>query len=412
MRIHIHTDCEYFAGCERIIADVLTAEHLCAVHEISLSFRTSPRYLDGLPTKIKKMIKIYPIKIPIVIYPTDKAQFLSRRLLVAIRVLSQYFLGPFYFLIGFFRIVKVLRIASPDVIYINNGGYPGSRSARAAALSARAVGIKTVIMRVHNFAMPYNKVLRICEYPLDLIVKKCVSKFICGSHSSAKQLTKVLRINKNKVQVIYNGIPWGNAVTESFSNLRKSLLIKPEIILVGVVGALEERKGINDLFEALFQLSQTKDTIFRKIFVVVIGTGPDQQHLEMKLRSLGLNDAVRLIGHQHDASKLIAELDILIVPSTREEDTPNVIYEAMMCGVPVIASNIGGISEQIEHEVSGILVRPGHLHEIQEALEKMVLNKQLRAQYGKEAEERFRRMYSVDLAIEKHLELFRSLGVA
>ncbi len=54
MRIHIHTDCEYFAGCEQIIADVLTAEHLCAVHEISLSFRTSPRYLDGLPTKIKK----------------------------------------------------------------------------------------------------------------------------------------------------------------------------------------------------------------------------------------------------------------------------------------------------------------------------------------------------------------------
>ena len=412
MRIHIHTDCEYFAGCEQIIADVLTAEHLCAVHEISLSFRTSPRYLDGLPTKIKKIAKIYPIKIPTVIYPTDKSQFFSRRLLVAIRVLSQYFLGPLYFVVGFFRIIKVLRVVSPDVIYINNGGYPGSRSARAAGLSARVIGIKTVIMRVHNFAMPYNKVLRICEYPLDLIVKKCVSKFICGSYSSAKQLSNVLRLNQNKIQVIYNGVPRSHAPDEPFCNLRKSLLIKPEVILVGAVGALEERKGIDNLFEALFQLSQSKSEIFKKVFVVVIGTGPDQQYLEMKLRSLGLNDVVRLIGHQHNAPQLIAELDILIVPSTREEDTPNVIYEAMMFGVPVIASNIGGISEQIEHEVSGILVRPGHLHEIQEALEKMVLNEQLRAQYGKEAEERFRRMFSVDLAIEKHLELFESLGVS
>ena len=412
MRIHIHTDCEYFAGCEQIIADVLTAEHLCAVHEISMSFRTSPRYLDGLPIKIKKNAKIYPIKIPTVIYPTDKSQFFSRRLLVAIRVLSQYFLGPFYFFVGFFRIIKVLRIVNPDVIYINNGGYPGSRSARAAALSARAIGIKTVIMRVHNFAIPYNKILRIYEYLLDQIVKKCVTKFICGSYSSAKQLSNVLRLNQNNIQVIYNGVSRGNALDETFDNWRKLLLIKPEVILVGVVGALEERKGIDNLFEALFQLSQSKNEVFKKVFVVVVGTGPDQQHLEMKLRSLRLNDAVRLIGHQHDALNLIAELDILIVPSTREEDTPNVIYEAMMFGVPVIASNIGGISEQIEHEVSGILVRPGHLHEIQEALEKMVLNKQLRAQYGKEAEERFRRMYSVDLAIEKHLELFESLGVA
>ena len=188
------------------------------------------------------------------------------------------------------------------------------------------------------------------------------------------------------------------------------LNLSAESILLGVVAALESRKGLHILLQAIADMSIADPKTLQNIHLVVAGEGPEKERLETLVRELNLSDQIKFLGHIDDGRNFIRGLDILVVPSVREEDTPNVIYEAMIVGVPVIASRVGGICEQIEDHVSGIMVKPGDAGELRLALCEMASDSLLRASYGKESQDRFRRMFAVDLSIAKHLELFDTLG--
>ena len=410
MRVHIHTDCHYFAGCEMILSDVLTDQRIRDLHDVSISYRSTPRYELGLKEWVKNQVILHSLSIPVIMPPTSDLKFLPKKVSVGIRLIVQYFFGPIYFLIDVWRIHKVLRQVNPDVIYINNGGYPGSRSARAAVIAARIRKIPKVVMRVHNFAVPYSTALRIFEFPLDRLVAKWTSIFICGSFASAHQLGKVLCLSGKKVDVIYNGISPKVENSLASLNIRQMLNLSAENILLGVVAALESRKGLHILLQAIADMSIADPKTLQNIHLVVAGEGPEKERLEALVRELNLSDRIKFLGHIADGRNFIRGLDILVVPSVREEDTPNVIYEAMIVGVPVIASRVGGICEQIEDHVSGIMVKPGDADELRLALCEMASDSLLRASYGKESQDRFRRMFAVDLSIAKHLQLFDTLG--
>lgn len=410
MKVHIHTDCHYFAGCEMILADVLTDQRILDLHDVSISYRSSPRYEDGLQEWVKNEVPIHSLSIPVYMPPTSDFRFLPKKVSVGMRSVVQYFLGPIYSLIDVWRIHQVLRHVNPDVIYINNGGYPGSRSARAAVIAARIRKIPSVVMRVHNFAVPYSTALRIIELPLDRLVARWTSKFICGSFASARQLRKVLCLQDDKIEVIHNGIPSLVENSVVSSNIRHMLNLSAESIIVGVVAALESRKGLYILFHALAEMSIADQETLQNIHLVVAGEGPERERLEALVRELKLSGHIKFLGQIADGRDFIRGLDILVVPSVREEDTPNVIYEAMVVGVPVIATDLGGIREQIEDHVSGIIVKPGDPVALRFALCKLASDSLLRGKYGKESRERFRRMFTVDLSIAQHLQLFDKLG--
>ena len=156
------------------------------------------------------------------------------------------------------------------------------------------------------------------------------------------------------------------------------------------IGTLHEVKGQKYLVEAA-RLLKERGVRFSLHFV---GDGPDRDMLEAQVNASGLADHVVFHGRQDRQAiiDLLQEADILVAPSVpssdnRREGIPVVLMEAMASGVAVVASNLSGIPELVEHEVSGLLTPPGDARAIADALERLsrdVALRQLLADGGRE----------------------------
>jgi len=133
--------------------------------------------------------------------------------------------------------------------------------------------------------------------------------------------------------------------------------------LVGVVAQLKPEKGLRTFLEAAAQASQ----LLPDVRFVVVGDGPLRGQLEALAQRAGVDRRVRFLGFRSDARALVELLDVLVVPSL-SEGTPLVVLEAMAAGIPVVASAVGGIPDQIRHEKEGLLVPPGDSAALADAL--------------------------------------------
>ena len=133
--------------------------------------------------------------------------------------------------------------------------------------------------------------------------------------------------------------------------------------LVGVVARLQREKGVANFLEAAARVAP----LLPEAHFVIAGDGPLRQELEILAENLGLKSRIRFLGFRSDASALIESMDVLVVPSLTE-GSPLVTLEAMAAGVPVVASAVGGIPDQIRHDKEGLLVPPGDTEALGEAL--------------------------------------------
>jgi len=133
--------------------------------------------------------------------------------------------------------------------------------------------------------------------------------------------------------------------------------------LVGVVARLQPEKGVANFLEAAARVSP----LFPEAHFVIAGGGPLRQELVDLAEDLGLKSRVHFLGFRSDASALIESMDVLVIPSLTE-GSPLVTLEAMAAGVPVVASAVGGIPDQIRHDKEGLLVPPGDTEALGEAL--------------------------------------------
>jgi glycosyltransferase involved in cell wall biosynthesis len=124
--------------------------------------------------------------------------------------------------------------------------------------------------------------------------------------------------------------------------------------VVGFAGRLTPEKGADVFLRAASLVAR----VVPEARFVVIGDGRLRRELEALAGDLGLlEESVRFLGFRDDAADLIAGLDILAVPS-RSDGTPLVVGEAMTAGVPVVASRVGGLPDQVTHRRTGLLVDP------------------------------------------------------
>ena len=141
-------------------------------------------------------------------------------------------------------------------------------------------------------------------------------------------------------------------------------------LAVGAVGALEPRKGHRYLVEAMALLSAARPPA-SGVVAIIAGDGSLRDALAADIRRFGLGDAgggqvrladrVRLVGRVDDARSILWALDIFVMPSL-SEGLGVALLEAMACGLPCVASRIGGIVDAVDEGRSGILVAPGDAH--------------------------------------------------
>lgn len=127
-----------------------------------------------------------------------------------------------------------------------------------------------------------------------------------------------------------------------------------DAVLIGRVARLQPEKGMEVFLDAAARLAPD----WPQAQFLVIGDGPLRDRLEREAERLGVGDRVHFLGFRRDGRAIIANLDVLAI-SSHSDGSPLAVIEAMLAGVPVVASETGGIPDQVRDGVDGLLVEPG-----------------------------------------------------
>jgi glycosyltransferase involved in cell wall biosynthesis len=170
------------------------------------------------------------------------------------------------------------------------------------------------------------------------------------------------------------------------------------------VGRLVEKKGFADLLRALGEVKRRG----RPFHVRLFGDGPLREELLRLRDDLGLVDEVELAGAQTGDAVIEAlhgATAFVLTPRELEkgdrDGIPNVLVEAMSCGLPVVTTTAGGITELVLHDVNGLLVAPGDVHATADALCRLLADVRVRARLGEAARRTVERGYDTDDAARR-----------
>jgi glycosyltransferase involved in cell wall biosynthesis len=210
-------------------------------------------------------------------------------------------------------------------------------------------------------------------------------------------LEKNMRIfAKNKVYVIANGIDLPKKVP---------LRINRNILHLLCLGRIEKEKGMHHAVKAMIEFNDGN------IKLDIVGSGPYLDELKTLIAKLKLGEVVSCHGRVEDKelSKLFEIADIYLMPTTRQEGLPLTILEAMANGLPVIASDIGGISQVINDGRDGLLVKPGDVTELINAIRKLKNDEGMRFEFSNAARKTIEDKYSKERMVDETLAVFASV---
>lgn len=204
-------------------------------------------------------------------------------------------------------------------------------------------------------------------------------RIIANSNAVAQSLLQA-GIPARRIRVIPNGIDW-----VSLQNLKPSSLtewLDPEVHqpVVGLVARLMSDKGVDIALQAWSVIAP----ILPSARLLILGEGPDREDLERMAGRLGIATKVYFLGWREDALALLKSCHLCLIPSRREGQSL-VALEAMALGVPVIASEVGGLTENIQEERTGLLVPPEDPNALAAAILRLWRNEDLRQALIKQA---------------------------
>ncbi|HYR75244.1 MAG TPA: glycosyltransferase [Pyrinomonadaceae bacterium] len=195
-------------------------------------------------------------------------------------------------------------------------------------------------------------------------------------------------------------------MSDEFVNGRKPHQPAPGKITFGFAARMEELKGPMVLMEAFGVAYQQ----CRDICLNIAGDGSQRQKIAARAKALDVASRYRYHGvytHPEECRAFMESLDVFVMPSFTE-GTPNSIVEAMACGKPIIASEVGGIPDMIGEE-SGILVPAGDKRALTEAMLRLALDEGLRKRMGAAAKERYQRLFSPAVVVPLMLETYHRI---
>ena len=409
IKIHYHSDCPYFGGCEHMLTNLFNSDIIRNSYIVSFSYRVSAKYSEGFSKRLKRDLRVFPLNIPdLSDFPqiSDHLPVFARRfIMAAIRLLC----NPLILVCEIVYLTLLFRTLAPDILHINNGNYPGALSARAAAIAGKMAGIDNIIMVVNNQAFGYGRFSRWLDFPIDRLVARCVEQFITGSKSAADRLADVLHLPEGKVISIYNGIEV-YAGTSSREAMRSRFGLQGfQGAVFGCVAYFESRKGHDFLLHAIANAARARIGFSEQLKVLLIGDGPQKAFLRQLVSNLNLEDLVTFIEVQDNYVDYMSALDVVVLPSIEGEDFPNVILEAMATERPVIATKIAGIPEQVMLGATGLLVEPRNVEQLESAIFRLLDNPELRSNMGVAAKERFQKMFTSLIAVSAYSKTYRQM---
>jgi glycosyltransferase involved in cell wall biosynthesis len=249
-----------------------------------------------------------------------------------------------------------------------------THSTKAGAIGRVAAwfaGVDLISHTVHGFGFNQYQsyVKRSFLFVVEQFCTLLSDKIICVSQKDRLHGDKFLWTFKAKSLVIRAGVP--------LQRFYPAKLPKKKELIIGTISCLKPQKNIQDLISSFALLTRMKELTIYELRLEILGDGDQKSFILDLLQALGIRKKVKFLGWQSDVCSYIQKWDIFAL-SSLWEGLPCSVLEARLCQLPVVAYDVGGISEVIEHGKNGFLVEPGNKKQLTEYLAKLVKDVQLR----------------------------------
>ncbi len=232
-------------------------------------------------------------------------------------------------------------------------------------------------------------------------------KIIVCSHYMREEVRRVFATPSDKIHVIPNGVnPIKKIEFKEVLSVLEKYRIPSSTKIVLFVGRLVHEKGVQILIESIPYVTQMVDNVF----FVIVGTGPMREELERRSRELSVQNRVIFTGFVTDQElhALYNAAYVAVFPSLYEP-FGIVALEAMSIGKPVIVSNVGGLSEIVEHGRNGLKVPPGDVKALANAIIELLLSPERAEELGKNGYNDVYKKYTWDKIAEETLKIYEKV---
>jgi glycosyltransferase involved in cell wall biosynthesis len=283
-----------------------------------------------------------------------------------------------------------------------------AHGAKAGALSrlAGATARTPVVYSPHQFAFVANEYRdvprgrRTVTVGVERGLGPLTARLICVSKFELDQAAKVHVVRPDRRRLVYHGVE----VDVTGEPDPQMLRWRGEGLLFGAVSALRAEKGHRRLVEAAALLADTPG-----VRIAIVGDGPEREALARQIAELGLDERVRLFPFSGRMEPHLLALDGFVLPSNQFEVFSIGTAEAMACGLPVVASGIGGVPEVVADGESGILVPPDDAQAIAAAIEVLAGDSQRREDMGRQGQAIARERFSLERMLDEFEAIYAEL---
>ena len=303
---------------------------------------------------------------------------------------------------------RAFRRLQPDIVHTHNPK-PGV----FGRLAARAARVPAVVNTVHGlYAVPNDRTAkRWVVYGLERAAAKCSDAELVQNVEDVPVLHR-LGIGAPKVRLLGNGIDLARfdatAARATRAAARAELGIDDDTIVVGAVGRLVAEKGYHELFAAARALKITSPKV--RLVVVSLTDVAKRDAISSAERSNAAAAGVRFLGERRDVERVYAAMDIFVIASWREGFSRSGMEAAAM-GLPVIATDVRGCRQVVDHERTGLLIPVRDPDAIADAVRRLAANADLRRTMGEAGIELARREFDqrrvIDITLATYAEVLR-----
>lgn len=245
---------------------------------------------------------------------------------------------------------------------------------------------------------------KIIHKSIDYLLSLKTEKIIANSKRVENFLINKEKINRKKIDVIYNGVDFDRFSSINKEEIRKTLTrVKKNNVVIGTIANFNPQKDYRNLLKALSYVYQKK----KNISLLVIGKGNLEAEIKKHVKKLQLENIVTFLGRVKNVEDVLHTMDIFVLASERE-GFANVILEAMASSLPVVATNVGGNSEAIIDNNTGYIVPKKDPKALADKIIKLIDQPDLANTFGNRGHERSR-LFSIKKMVNSYEELYFNL---
>jgi sugar transferase (PEP-CTERM/EpsH1 system associated) len=292
------------------------------------------------------------------------------------------------------RLCRLLRRERPHVLHTHKWA-----TLCEGVIAARLSGVPLIVHGEHGTLETRAHNIRLQRW-----IWGRVDQVLSVSSRLAERIARDVGFPLERIKVIRNGVDLSRFKPGARAAARAALGLPLDGLVIGTVGRLVPVKDQRTLLEAL-SLVQNHRVPFS---AVLTGTGPLRDTLVAQANTLGLGD-VYFLGNRFDVERVLAAYDVFVL-SSESEGLSNTIQEAMACGLPVVATRVGGADELVDETRSGFLVPPRDPVALAEAILCLALDRSRRESMGAAGRRRAEACFGLDRMVREYETMYLNLA--